>query len=234
MRTGILIFARLDSRRLPGKALRPIGGRPMLGRVIDRARLIQAGAPLVVATSDRDADALIAEFALRENVAVFRGSAHDVAARALACAEEHGFDRFARICGDSPFLDPALFERMLDLHGRDRPDLVTNTFPRSYPVGQSAEIVSTNALRRLLVETDDPEDREHVTRYFYNRPERFSILNCDRPEGSEAAVRLVVDDGRDAARAEWIASRLEPPLETVAADLLIRLAREFESASVTG
>lgn len=234
MRTGILIFARLDSRRLPGKALRPIGGRPMLGRVIDRARLISGGVPVVIATSDRNSDTPIAEFAQGEQVAVFRGSAHDVAARALACVSAHGFDRFARICGDSPFLDPALFGRMLDLHDRDRPDLVTNTFPRSYPIGQSAEIVSTAALRRLIAETDHPEDREHVTRYFYGRPERFSIINCGRPEGTEAGIRLVVDDGRDAARAEWIASRLTGPMETATTDVLIRLAREFESVPVTG
>ena len=100
---GIIVFVRYDSRRLPGKALCGLGGRPLLGRVLDRARLVPGGHPIVVATSDRAVDEPVATFTRSENVEVFRGSADDVAARALACAEAFGFVSFARICGDSPF-----------------------------------------------------------------------------------------------------------------------------------
>ena len=40
MNVGVIIFSRMDSKRLPGKALVEIGKRPMLGRVIDRANRI--------------------------------------------------------------------------------------------------------------------------------------------------------------------------------------------------
>ena len=40
MKVGAIIFSRMDSKRLPGKALVEIEGRSMLGRVIDRAKRI--------------------------------------------------------------------------------------------------------------------------------------------------------------------------------------------------
>ena len=62
MSTPVLIFSRMDSERLPGKALLPVAGRPLLARVIDRVRLSAAG-PIVVCTSERKCDEPIAQLA---------------------------------------------------------------------------------------------------------------------------------------------------------------------------
>jgi len=100
---GGLIFSRFDSTRLPGKALLEINGREMLGRVIDRAKKIPGLDGIVVATTDREVDDTIAEFASKENVGCFRGSLDDVAFRAFKACESFGFSKFVRICGDRPF-----------------------------------------------------------------------------------------------------------------------------------
>ena len=50
--TGLIIFARYDSARLPGKALRPLAGRALLGWVIDRAHQVLDNLPVMVATSE--------------------------------------------------------------------------------------------------------------------------------------------------------------------------------------
>ena len=55
MKDGIIIFARFSSDRLYGKVLKNITGKPLLGRVIDRARC--AGHyKVVVATSKNNED----------------------------------------------------------------------------------------------------------------------------------------------------------------------------------
>lgn len=226
--TVIAVFARLDSKRLPGKALTSLAGRPLLGRVLDRVRAAaRADEPVVLATSDRAVDDPIATFGDAEGVAVFRGDGEDVAGRCLACADAFGAARVVRISGDSPFIDAALLRAVIARGAEaDAPDLATNVFPRTFPPGVSVESIAVSALRRMLAETADPQDREHVTRYIYANPGRFRIANVAAPDGRYAGVALTVDTPDDLAKAEWIAARLDDP---VSADLdtIAALARRY-------
>ncbi|HEX9701701.1 MAG TPA: NTP transferase domain-containing protein [Rhodospirillales bacterium] len=224
MTIPVLIFARMDSERLPGKALTPVSGRPLLARVIDRVKRSAAGRPIVVCTSKRAADDPIAALAKREGVGIMRGATADVLGRALACAGEKGFDHVVRISGDSPFIDPALIDRMIAIHRDEKPDLTTNVAPRTYPPGASVEVIAVAALRRAAAETDDAGDREHVTRYLYAHPAAFSIRNERAPAGRYDGVSLTVDTPADMARAIWIAERMPAEGDL---DRAVALAREY-------
>ncbi|MFV0423088.1 cytidylyltransferase domain-containing protein [Oleidesulfovibrio sp.] len=105
-RVGIILLARLDSSRLPRKALRMAQGKEMLGYVVERARLVEGISEIVLATTDREVDDELEEFAAKYDLSLFRGSAEDVAGRVAACARWRGWDAFVRINGDSPFIDP--------------------------------------------------------------------------------------------------------------------------------
>ncbi|MFN3200753.1 MAG: cytidylyltransferase domain-containing protein [Bradymonadia bacterium] len=220
--TGVIVLARLDSRRLPGKALAPIGPRPLLGHVFDRVKHIEveggATPQIVLATSTRSIDEPIACLARSEDIPVFRGSADDVARRCLDCAITFGFERFVRVCGDSPFFNAQLTSALLKLHEALDLDVTTNVMPRSFPAGASVEIVSTAALARAL---DDPNitdaDREHVTAHFYRHPLRFRIHNVSCPAERYKGVSLAVDTPEDLVRTRWVMERL--PMETDRADL---------------
>ena len=224
---GVIVFGRMDSRRLPGKMLRRIAGRPLLNHVIDRARGIPGNLPLAVATSGRPVDDAIVRACEREGVAVFRGSAEDVAARAVACAEARGFEAFVRLCGDSPFHDGALAGEVVAMHARTNADVATNVFPRSFPPGVSVEVVKTESLKRVLALTTEPADREHVTRYFYRHPNDFHIENLAAPAGCYGDVDLTVDTPTDLARAEWIMSRLAERRAEATLDCVVSLARQW-------
>lgn len=231
MSTGLIIFSRLDSRRLPGKALMPIADRPLLGHVIDRARRVNNVAEMVVATSTRVVDDPIVDFAKAEGVAVFRGALDDVAGRALACCERFGFARFARVCGDRPFFDPDLVSKLAAIHESEELDLATTMVPRTFPPGLTAEVIGTDALRRALAATDDPQDREHVTSYFYRNPQHFRIHNTAAPEGVDfEGVRLVVDDDEDLERARWIVSRVTGPAAHAPMEVVVQLAKEWAAS----
>ena len=224
---GVIVFGRMDSRRLPGKMLRRIAGRPLLNHVIDRARGIPGNLPLAVATSERPVDDAIVCACEREGVAVFRGSAEDVAARAVACAEARGFEAFVRLCGDSPFYDGVVAGRIIAMHARTNADVTTNVFPRSFPPGVSVEVVKTESLKRVLALTTEPADREHVTRYFYRHPDDFHIENLAAPAGRYGDVDLTVDTPTDLARADWIMSRLAERRAEATLDRAVSLARQW-------
>jgi len=207
MPSGIIIFSRFDSSRLPGKALLDIGGRCLLQRVIDRARCIKGSPRVIVATSGRSIDQPIIDCANREGVDFFHGDLENVARRAFDCAKYFGLDYFARICGDRPFFDPDLVSCYLRKAELEEFDLVTNSIGSTFPSGITTEIVRVVALARLLETTQDSEDLEHLTRYFYRKSQGFKIHNFQSVQNLND-VSLVVDNAEDLARARFIVNRL--------------------------
>jgi spore coat polysaccharide biosynthesis protein SpsF len=103
-RAGIVLQARLGSRRLPGKALEPIGGCSMLERCL--RRLIAGGvAHVVLATTTLFEDDVLAAIAAKLGVPVFRGEVDDVLGRYIGAAEAFDLDPVVRATGDNPAVD---------------------------------------------------------------------------------------------------------------------------------
>lgn len=208
MNVGVVVMARADSRRLPGKVLLDVAGRPLLARVIGRARGVAGEPTVVVATSDRPIDDPVAELAGAEGVPVYRGAAEDVLGRLTGARDRFGFDAVVRVSGDSPFWDPTVGSAVL-AELQPGVDLATNVHPRSFPIGMSAEALPSASLTRLGLLARSAADREHVTWAAYRDDSGFRIANVASGLVDAASVRLVVDDARDLARARWIAAQTD-------------------------
>jgi spore coat polysaccharide biosynthesis protein SpsF len=165
---------------------------------------------VVVATSADPSDDPLAEFCARTGVRCHRGPLDDVAARLLAVAKAEGATALVRLSGDSPLLDPGLVDQAVTLFRSGAADLVSNTSPRSFPKGQSIEVVATSALERAVAGMTTSHEREHVTPHIYAHPDAFSICSfaagTPRPE-----VQLSVDTAEDFARCDAIITRLGQP-----------------------
>jgi spore coat polysaccharide biosynthesis protein SpsF len=225
--TVALVFARMDSQRLPGKALADLGGRPLLDRVVDRVARARAVSGIVVATSDRPVDDPIAARATALGVEIFRGSADDVAQRALSCCTSRGIDAFLRISGDSPFLAPEAIDGVATLFAAEAPDIATNVHPRTFPPGCSAELIRVGALARALPAMA-AADREHVTPYFYRNADLFRIANL-RSDVAYDGVRLTVDTADELARARWVVAETGLAPETRSLGDIVALVRAFDA-----
>lgn len=233
-RKGLIIFSRMDSKRLPGKALVDISGRPLLGRVIDRARRVEGVDDIVVATTTRKLDDPIASFAKNENINVYRGVLDRVADRALGACLKFKFNKFVRVCGDRPFFCHQVVSKLIEMHTLGV-DLTTTSLPKAYPPGLTGEVVSVDALNKVIKNTSDPEDQEHLTRYFYHYPEKFVIKYLNPIERLDlSGLRLVVDDDVDLNRARWIASQLDN-IQTNFYDLsrVVDFARQWDSNNLS-
>jgi spore coat polysaccharide biosynthesis protein SpsF len=201
-----IIIARLDSRRLPGKALRNIDGMPLLSYVVERARRIKALSSLVLATTDRAVDDPLASFAEQSGLRIFRGQCDDVADRVLTCAKEVSADYFVRLNGDSPFLDPDLIHAS-SIECLNGFDLVSNLLCRLFPYGVSVEWIRTEALAAAYPLMKSYH-REHFTQFFYEHPEKFGICSITRNGLPLNNVRLVVDTQDDLERMAKLMSLL--------------------------
>jgi spore coat polysaccharide biosynthesis protein SpsF (cytidylyltransferase family) len=218
-----VIQVRLNSSRLPGKAMRGLRGRTILGHVVDRLRQCRTLDGLWIATSTDPADDAVAAFAESEGVNLHRGSLDDVASRLLTAALAADADALVRINADSPLIDPAIVDRAVTLYRRERPDLVSNVLRRTFPKGQSVEVISVSALARAHQEMTSAEEREHVTPWFYANPARVRIVGFESASPREA-MQLSVDTAEDLRRIEAILSRLSEPAAAHGLDAILAAA----------
>jgi spore coat polysaccharide biosynthesis protein SpsF len=171
-----VLQARMSSSRLPGKVLRPILGRPMLGRHLDRLRRSTRLERLVVATSTDPSDDAVAAFCSVEGVGCHRGSLADVLARYEGALRAQGpAENVVRLTGDCPLADPEIIDRLVDLHVAGGYDYSSNTRVLTFPDGLDAEIMTSAALFEMAAEARDPFEREHVTPFLYRHSERFRL-----------------------------------------------------------
>lgn len=203
-----VILARMDSSRLPRKALQRVAGIPLLGHAIARARRIRGLNELVLATSNRPVDQELCEYAAAKGLRVCRGSADDVAARMLECARTYPAEYMIRINGDSPFLDPELVESGM-VECRAGPiDLVTNLIGRTFPYGVSVEIIRTGAFEMMVDRLTQPAEREHPTTYLYEHLSEFSVRTLTSPFPQLRHARLTVDTREDFERFQLLVVQL--------------------------
>ncbi|NQW12291.1 MAG: glycosyltransferase family protein [Alphaproteobacteria bacterium] len=183
-RTVAVIQARMTSRRLPGKVLLEVLGRPLLGHQIDRVGRATRVDAVVIATTANPTDDPIAALAKTLGIGCHRGSETDVLGRVTDAAEQVGATVMVRLTGDCPLIDPDLLDAALGcLIESDPPlDYVTNDPPRTWPIGLDVEVMRMTALRAAAAEATDPYDREHVTPFLYTRPERFRLDSIRCPE----------------------------------------------------
>lgn len=191
-----VIQARSSSTRLPGKVLRPLGGRSVLGWVVRAAATAPGVDQVVVATSSDASDDDVALEAARCGAVVVRGPLDDVLERFAVALREHPADAVIRLTADCPLLDPALIGRLATLW-RAEPslDYVSTTLVRTLPRGFDAELVRAAVLAEQVASATGA-DREHVTSGIYSQPSRYS---CSGVVVSPAAddLRVTLDTAED-------------------------------------
>lgn len=198
MKIVAIIEARMKSSRLPGKNLRLILGKPMLERLVERLRLAKTLNGIVVATTTDPSDDAIEVLAGELGVGCFRGSMDDVLDRVLRAAQSVQADVIVEITGDCPFTDPGMVDQLVGRYLASSFDYVGNFRPSTYPVGFAVQVFPTRVLKEVESLTQDPADREHVSLYIYEHPERYRLENVESGLAEKYhAYRLTVDTPED-------------------------------------
>ena len=176
-----ILQARMSSTRLPGKVMRPILGQPMIYRQVERLRRSASVDRILVATSDREDDDVLAGFCHGIGLEVFRGDLADVLDRFHGALEQAGRpEHFLRLTADCPLADPGVVDACIARHLETGADYTHNTPGRTFPKGLDVEVCRSEVLDIAWWQAAAPYDREHVTPYIYNRPQRFKIAVLTR------------------------------------------------------
>lgn len=173
MSLRVVIQSRLDSSRLPGKAMLSVAGRPLVRLVAERAA--RGGADVVVATSEEAYDDIIARDLERHGLRVVRGPLDDVLGRfVLATQGLADHDWVVRLTADNPIADAGLIEELV---------AAVQTAGRAYgridigevPEGLGVEAFTAGALRTANVGAHEAYDREHVTPWLRRHHEELLV-----------------------------------------------------------
>jgi spore coat polysaccharide biosynthesis protein SpsF len=202
---AIILQARMDSSRLPGKTLLPLGGKPVILRVMEA--LNRTPAELRVLACTEDSKSAFAELAKEADFTLFSGPKEDVLGRFCLALRSFGIKHLIRATGDNPFVfaDAAytITNEALAL-GADYAGY------SGLPLGAGVESITTKALLLAGTEASSQYDREHVCPYLYTHPERFLLHRPLAPQNWQGhEIRLTIDTKQDYEQAQVLYSELD-------------------------
>jgi len=216
----------MTSSRLPGKVLKPILGRPMIERQVERLLHSKRIDNLVIATSINQEDDPIKALCTRIGIDCFRGGLENVLDRFYQAARQCNPKHVVRLTGDCPLTDPVLIDELIEFYLEQECDYASNCHEPTLPDGLDAEIFSFTALEQTWKEAVLPSHLEHVTLFIRSHPERFKIV-CYKYHQNLSHLRWVVDEPEDlefVRRIYEILYPVKPDFRT--GDILALLERE--------
>jgi len=95
-----------------------------------------------------------------------------------------GMEHGAKLTADNPLIDPAVIDQVVGFylaHSKEY-DYVSNNHPPTWQDGQEVEVFSVAALETTWREAKELFQREHVTPFIWDQPERFRIGNVARAD----------------------------------------------------
>lgn len=180
MKFGVIIAARMNSSRLPGKVILPLNGIPVISFILRRLKRVEGISSIILATTIHERDDVLEKLGKEEGIIVFRGDEDDVLGRYVRAAHNQDFDYVVRVTGDCPFIGADTLDKiLLECRKIKNFDLVT-TKP-AYPSGIDYEIYPKKLLEKIDQKDILTEEREHILNYIYNRKEDYKVIRLTPP-----------------------------------------------------
>jgi spore coat polysaccharide biosynthesis protein SpsF len=213
VKVGIILQARMGSKRLPNKVMRLLRGKPMLYHCITRLNSV---GDVYVATTNLERDTPIAELAEVEKVRCYRGSEKDVLGRYYETAKRNNIEVILRATADNPLVCPDEAKRVVQKIVNNNLDYVSGLHEIDgvgLPVGAGVEAMSFAALEESWQNGVEAHHREHVNEYILENQNRFQtvFMKC-RLENSCPELHLTVDTEEDFARVDTVMKYFDKPV----------------------
>jgi 3-deoxy-manno-octulosonate cytidylyltransferase (CMP-KDO synthetase) len=144
VRFGVIIPARYGARRLPGKPLRQLAGKPMILHVLERSQNSGAAFVIVATDDERIAEVVVAAGGEARLTSAGHASGTDRIAEVARCMQLPEEAIVVNVQGDEPLVDPALISRLAHvLASRPDADLAT----AATPIRSQRELADPNVVK---------------------------------------------------------------------------------------
>jgi len=225
----------MGSSRLPGKVMREISGRPLLGHLLDRLSLCKSLDSVVVATSTYPENDVIEMFCRRERIPCFRGSEEDVLGRTVGALESVSATIGVEVFGDCPIIDPNIVDEIVNYFiANPGYDFVGNDLKTSYPPGMEVEVFGLEALKNSSQRLPNlHRDREHGTLFIRQNPDIYRIMNLEASDAHRRPeLSLEVDTLEDLEVISAIITHFEGRLDYSLSEIIDFMEVNSELAAI--
>jgi len=209
---GILIAARSDSSRLPGKHFKIINEKLNLSVIdycIKRCKKSKVK-NIILCTSNNKNDDVFEKYSKKNNIKVFRGSKNNVLKRYIDCAEKYKISDIIRITGDCPLIDKYIINNLLNIYKEKDYDYVGNVNPSTFPDGLDVEIIKLSMLKKSFTENKSHSNREHVTLHI-RKNNKYKKYNMTY-KNNLSRIRWTLDTENDLKLIKKIAMTFHPKI----------------------
>lgn len=207
-RVAVIVQCRLSSTRLPGKALKNLGGESVLSWTLDAMKKIPSERYFLAC--DYDSENSLEKIAKNCGWEIFAGSRDDVLERFCSLVKMlfPECETIVRATADNPFLFYEAAQKSLEEFEENFSDADYFTFT-GLPHGSGVEVFKAASLLRAAALTDSPYDHEHVGPSLYNHPENFKVIFKKASEEFFAPdLRTTIDTFSDFKRAQKIVQKI--------------------------
>lgn len=185
MSTGAFLIARLGSKRLPGKNIMKIAGKPMMQLLAERVTASHLVDKVVIATSTERSDDPLEALAHRIGVGCYRGPLENVMERICGAAKAHDCDNIVELLGDNPLVHSGLIDDVIRFYrggGYDYAATVTKEYPvslrekRFFSVGVRVQVYTRDAAEKWMDYVNYMKGSgKHPSAYIFEHPDRFKV-----------------------------------------------------------
>ena len=199
----LIIQARMESTRLPGKVLLPLSGKPLIRHLLERLSPLPVKT-LKVAISE-DARSAILVIKVREwGYTAVPGHASNDYQRFISALGDTDSRAVIRVTADNPLTDPeAIREGVLKLIQED----LDYVWMEHCPKGCGCDIFKTSSFLSFRDKNLTEEEKEHLVYLFRNKPEwKKAAYVCPFPQEA-SRLSFTVDTSEDYQAMEKLFSR---------------------------
>ncbi len=225
MKIVLIVQARMNSSRLPGKVLKPfLKKEPLIGVLLKRLKKVKKINELIVSTSSEKKDDPLIDFLKKKKIKFFRGSEKDTLERFYYTAIKTRAKIIIRITADCPLSDPKLIDSFINTFQKKKPDYLANTFNirnklngywNAYPDGFDIEIFTFNLIKKIYQQHKKKFRKEGaVLGYFLKKNLSFrnkiKMLNMKLPYEINNNIKLSIDNSKNFKLVKSIFNYFDP------------------------
>ena len=202
LKTTIILQAREDSIRFPGKVLYPVSGIPLILRILKRLKKSRLKDDIVVAIPNNKQNTKLEKILRKNKYKIFKGSQQNVLKRYYGAATKYKANIIVRITADCPFCDPKLIDKLIKILIDKNLDYISNTINPTYPDGLDTEVFTYKVLKEANRKAKKIYDKEHVTPYIKNNKnyKKYNLKN----NINLSKFRLTVDEKIDIELVQFV------------------------------
>lgn len=207
MKIGIVITSRLNSSRVPNKAVKKLNGLPLIAHLMNRC--MDSELPVYLATPENDISVFdnILRPIFGERYEVFVGQPDDPMSRLLNTARYFGLDAVIRVCSDKVFVDPETIKKAAQVFEKKNLDYL---YSSKFTPGTGFEIISKEVLELACAKYKNVEHVSYAVKSLTK-----NILDFDVDVSLSTNHRLLIDYSNDVSLIEIILSTLGSDVDLV-------------------